>query len=55
MLERANCSFLKVNFQNIFLLYLWVIEFFKVGDNGVIVVLVAMMLVLVKCYDNKMV
>ena len=34
LLERVGCLNLKVNFQNIFLIYLWVLLCFKVGDNS---------------------
>ena len=33
LLECANIKFFKVNFQNFFLLYLWVIICVKVGKN----------------------
>ena len=34
LLERVNCLFFKVNFQKIFLFYLWVLLCSEVGDNG---------------------
>ena len=37
MLLHVNCLIYEVNFQKIFLFYLWVLLCFKVGDNGVFV------------------
>ena len=34
LLERVNCLFFKVNFQKIFLFFLWALLCSKVGDNG---------------------
>ena len=34
LLERVGCFFFKVNFKNLFLIYLWVILCLKVGDNA---------------------